>query len=74
MTDVLVVAIFMAYVGFNGVISSQIGKLNALSEEMDFMTTNGTSLQPGFYLFFAYAVLGLFFADFLKRARNDKMS
>jgi len=68
MTDVIVVAIFMAYVGFNGVIASQIGKLNSLSEEMDFMTTNGTSLQPGFYLFFAYAVLGLFFAEFLKRA------
>lgn len=71
MTDVLVVAIFMAYVGFNGVIASQIGKLNALSEEMDFMTTNGTSLQPGFYLFFAYVVLGLFFAGLLKRSENN---
>jgi len=51
MTDVIVVAIFMAYIGFNGVISSQLGKLNSLLEEMEFMTKTGTSLQTRFYLF-----------------------
>lgn len=67
MTDVLVVAIFMAYIGFNGIITSQFEKLNMGSEDLVLLTTNGTSLQPGFYLFLAYAVLALFLSSFLTR-------
>ncbi|RYZ77342.1 MAG: hypothetical protein EOP04_31150 [Proteobacteria bacterium] len=52
MTDVLIVAIFMAYIGFNGIITSQFGSLSSKDQEMVILTTNGTSLQPGFsYLF-----------------------
>ncbi|RZA27317.1 MAG: hypothetical protein EOP10_00595 [Proteobacteria bacterium] len=73
MTDVLVVAIFMAYIGFNGIISSQFEKLNRSDSDLVLLTTNGTSLQPGFYLFLAYAVLALFLSGFLKRgaAKSD---
>ncbi|RYZ51992.1 MAG: hypothetical protein EOP07_20325 [Proteobacteria bacterium] len=55
MTDVLVVAIFMAYIGFNGIITSQFEKLQMQDQDLVLLTTNGTSLQPGFYLFMAYA-------------------
>ena len=48
MADVMVVAIFMAYIGFNGIISNQLGHLNSESQELVLLTTNGTSLQPGF--------------------------
>ena len=51
MADVLVVAIFMAYIGFNGIISNQLGKLSTQSEDVMVLATNGTSLQPGFYIF-----------------------
>jgi hypothetical protein len=67
MADVMVVAIFMAYIGFNGIISSQFGKLNTTSEEIVVLTTNGTSLQPGYYLFLAYAVLAMFLSGYLTR-------
>jgi hypothetical protein len=67
MTDVMIIAIFMAYIGFNGVISSQFGKLHSGKEEMVFLTTNGTSLQPGFYLFLSYTMLALFLTGFLTR-------
>ena len=67
MADVMVVAIFMAYVGFNGIISSQFGKLKAASEEVVVLTTNATSLQPGFYLFLTYTLLALFLSGFLTR-------
>lgn len=67
MTDVMIIAIFMAYIGFTGVISSQLGKLHATDQEIVLLTTNGTSLQPGFYLFMGYAILALFLSEFLTR-------
>ena len=67
MADVLVVAIFMAYIGFNGILTSQLSKMNTQTKELGLLTTNGTNLQPGYYLFFTYALLALFLAGFLKR-------
>lgn len=72
MTDVMIIAIFMAYIGFNGVIASQFGKLHTGEEEIVLLTTNGTSLQSGFYLFLAYAVLALFLSEFLLRKVEQK--
>jgi hypothetical protein len=67
MADVMVVAIFMAYIGFNGIIADQLGRLNSASEEMALLTTNGTSLQPGYYLFLTYTLLALFLSELLTR-------
>lgn len=65
MADVMVIAMFMTYIGFNGIITSQLDQLNETGPGLDVLTTNGTSLQPGFYLFLAYVLLGLFFSGFL---------
>jgi hypothetical protein len=65
MADVMVIAIFMAYIGFNGIISSQFGQLSAATQGLDLMTTNGTSLQPGYYLFLAYILLSMICSSFL---------
>ena len=67
MADVMVVAIFMAYIGFNGIITSQFDQLISASEELEIVTTNGTALQPGYYLFVTYTLLALFFSGFLTR-------
>ncbi len=67
MTDVLIVAIFMAYIGFNGIITSQFGNLNSTDQEVVILTTNGTSLQPGFYIFLTYTLLALFLSGILLR-------
>ena len=67
MADVMVVAIFMAYIGFNGIITSQFGQLSSAGQEMVIVTTNATSLQPGFYLFLTYTLLALFLSGFLTR-------
>jgi hypothetical protein len=67
MADVMVVAIFMAYIGFNGIITSQFGQLRKAAQELVIVTTNGTSLQPGYYLFVIYTVLALFLSGFLNR-------
>lgn len=65
MTDVMIIAIFMAYIGFNGIISSQLDELAADNESVMLLATNGTSLQSGFFLFFGYAMLALVFSELL---------
>ncbi len=71
MADVLVVAIFMAYIGFNGIINSQLGSLSSTAPNLELITTNGTSLQPGYYLFLAYTILAMFLSGFLKSRPRD---
>jgi hypothetical protein len=67
MADVMVVAMFMTYIGFNGIITDQLVQLNSSTRELEILTTNGTSLQPGFYLFLTYTLLALFMSGFLTR-------
>ena len=67
MADVMVVAIFMAYIGFDGIIDSQFDQLRSASQDLMILTTNGTSLQPGYYLFLTYTLLALFLSGFLGR-------
>ncbi|RFC55312.1 paraquat-inducible protein A [Brumimicrobium aurantiacum] len=66
MADVMVVAIFMAYVGFNGILEDQMEYLNVDTETMTSIATNNTSLQPGYILFIAYVLFGLILAAILK--------
>ena len=67
MADVMVVAIFMTYIGFSGIIDSQLGQLSSSAPELKILTTNGTFLQPGYYLFLTYTLLALFLSGFLTR-------
>jgi hypothetical protein len=67
MADVMVVAIFMTYIGFNGIITNQLGQLSSAAQDLEILTTNGTSLQPGYYLFLTYTLLALFLSGFLTR-------
>ncbi len=59
MADVMVVAIFMAYVGLNGIISNQLEGLGESSELVQVLTTNGTQLLGGFYLFLMFCISSL---------------
>jgi hypothetical protein len=65
MADVMVIAIFMAYIGFNGIIASQFDQLSSAARGLEILTTNGTSLQPGYYLFLTYTLLALFSSESL---------
>lgn len=67
MADVMVVAIFMAYIGFNGIIDNQFVTLSSSTPSLELLNTNGTSLQPGYYLFLTYTLLALFLSEFLTR-------
>jgi hypothetical protein len=67
MADVTVVAIMMAYIGLNGVLQSQLVNLNVKSESITSITTNNTTLQPGYIIFVGFVVYGLFLSEALKR-------
>ena len=67
MADVMVVAIFMAYVAFQGILDNQLAGLNRSTETMTAITTNNTSLQPGFYIFVTYVLFSILLSSVLSR-------
>jgi hypothetical protein len=67
MADVMVVAIFMSYIGFNGVINSQLTQLAAFSGNVEVFTTNNSVLQSGFYLFTGYCITGLLLSTMIEK-------
>lgn len=69
MADVLVVAIFMAYIGFDGIIDSQLQELT--SSNLNVMSTNGTHLRPGYFIFLTYTILAMFLSGFLRARPHD---
>ncbi|NOR33764.1 MAG: paraquat-inducible protein A, partial [Bacteroidales bacterium] len=67
MADVLVVAIFMAYIGFNGIIGSQLDQLTESAKPVEIFTTNGTQLLGGFYLFLFFCLSSLLLSEIITR-------
>jgi hypothetical protein len=59
MADVMVIAMFMAFVGFRGLVSSQLANLQGSGRNLEVLTTNGTLLQVGFYLFLGFCIASL---------------
>lgn len=70
MADVLVIAIFMAYIGFDGLIDSQLASLagdgGARDSGLDLLTTNGTQLGVGFFLFLVFVFGSLIISTLLE--------
>src|SRR5688572_29280700 len=67
MADVKVVAIFMAYIGFKGILDSQMASLNLETDSLASISTNETTLQPGFILFLAFVLFGLILSVILQK-------
>jgi hypothetical protein len=59
MADVMVVAFFLAYIGFTGVASSQLEGLGRTAQSVEIFTTNGTQLMGGFYLCLCFYISSL---------------
>jgi hypothetical protein len=75
MADVMVIAIFMAFIGFSGILRDQLKVIEVDSENFDLLTTNASTLQVGFFTFLCFAVLGLLVSHKLqysfKEAKKD---
>lgn len=71
MADVMVVAIFMAYVGFDGIIGSQLDQLTESSKPVEIFTTNGTGLLGGFYLFLCFCLSSLALSELIPKSAPE---
>ena len=72
MADVMVVAIFMSYIGFSGILTEQLHQIENLSSKIDVFTTNKSSLQTGFFAFTSFAVLSLLTTSKLQRSLAEE--
>ncbi|MFY0688648.1 MAG: paraquat-inducible protein A [Cyclobacteriaceae bacterium] len=61
MADVMVVSIFMAYLGFSGILTEQLTQLEDLTTSLDILTTNHSTLQLGFYMFTSFVLPSSFY-------------
>jgi hypothetical protein len=59
MADVMALAIFMAYVAFNGVIANTLGTLTGGGPNLT-IPTDSSKILPGYYLFIGYCLASLF--------------
>jgi hypothetical protein len=59
MADVFVVALFMAYIGFYGIISSQLGSIERNDGGFAVETINNSKLAPGALFFTTYCVFSI---------------
>jgi Paraquat-inducible protein A len=72
MADVLVIAILMTFVGFNGIINSTLSDLNLNNGTVSSITTNHTSIQPGYIIFIGFVLYGLTLSSILKNITHLK--
>jgi hypothetical protein len=70
MADVMVVAIFMAYIGFSGIVAEQLSQLENISPTIDILTTNESKLNEGFFLFTGFVILSLFISNRLESIKR----
>ena len=59
MADVMVVAIFLSNLGFDGLLKDQVGNLGQSSMQLEVLTTAHSTLLPGFFAFFAFAMCSI---------------
>ena len=59
MSDVLVVAIFMAYIGFDSILSNRLSTLSMQTSAVKAISTNASSTQPGFLLFATFVLYSM---------------
>jgi hypothetical protein len=73
MADVFVVAMFMAYIGFYGIITSQLTEIKGNETGYAVETLNYSQLSPGALFFTTYCVLSIISGILIHRShlKND---
>jgi len=67
MADVMVLAIFMSFVAFNGVIGSALSGLREMPNvQQVLIPTNASKILPGYYLFIGFCVSSIFLSKKLE--------
>jgi len=66
MADVMALAIFMAFVAFNGLIGNAIGTLKDAGPTVA-IPTDSSKILPGYYLFIGFCLASLFLSKKLSQ-------
>ena len=66
MADVLVIAILMTFIGFNGIVNNTLSDLNMNNGTITSITTNNTSMQPGYIVFIGFVFYSFTLSNILK--------
>jgi hypothetical protein len=77
MADVMVVAIFIAYIGFQSIINEQLDRITTRAgetEDVNILTTNRSNLQIGFVIFLSFVMFNMLLAVILKRITEEKQT
>jgi len=69
MADVFVVAIFMSYIGFYGLLNSQLGAMAGTSETMTIETVNYSKFSPGIIFFTMYCIFSIVLSMLIHRRK-----
>jgi len=59
MADVFVVAMFMAYIGFDGLVTSQLNQISGNTNGFAVETLNYSTMAPGALFFVSYCILSI---------------
>ncbi len=73
MADVFVIAIFMSYIGFGGLIDGQLEQIPGLKTvpQVEEFSPNRTRFNSGFYLFAGFCVASIFMTSLLNRITHQ---
>ncbi len=67
MSNVMVVAILMTFIGFNGIVDSTLSSLNFSDSTMSSVTANKTSIQPGYIIYIGFVVFSISLSAMFKK-------
>ena len=71
MADVFVVSIFMAYLGLDGVVNSELKHLESRGDPVNIITTNGTHLEIGFFLFLGFVLTSFVLSMMVEKSKKS---
>ena len=72
MADVMVVSIFMSYLGLDGVVENELDRLVEESAPINVITMNGTELQVGFFLFLGFVATSFVLSILVEHTRKNR--
>jgi len=67
MADVMVVAILMSYIGFNGIVPASLSSVHFDNSTVTTISTTNTSVQPGYIIFISFVIYGFVLSAILKK-------
>ena len=74
MADVFVIAIIMAFIGFEGIVTDQLSHLKNAYESVDILTTNNSSVLFGFFSFTAFVIVSIAISHRIHKERTPNVS